>query len=105
MLTRHYCLRRSPSLLREMVQGRLIPPLLPVQTAASGGATRAAVPTIDEWFDPGTIKEKRDSRLNAASSTPTAASSPTPLRRPRSRVAEGTSKAPTQGRLLQSIRT
>ena len=61
--------------------------------AASGGATRAAGPTTDEWFDPRTNMKKRDSRLNAASATPVAASSPTPLRRlPR-------------GRLLQSSRT
>ena len=60
-------------------------------------ATRAAGPTTDEWFDPGTNKKKRDSRLNAASATPAAAFSPTPLRRSRSKAAEGTSKAPTQG--------
>ena len=65
--------------------------------AASGGATRAAGPTTDEWFDPDTSKKKRDSRLNAASASPAAASNPTPLRRPRFKAAEETSKAPTQG--------
>ena len=60
-------------------------------------ATRAAGPTTDEWFDVGTNKKKRVSRLNAASATPTAASSTTPLRRPRSKAVEGTSKALIQG--------
>ena len=73
------------------------PSLSRVQPAASDGATRAAGPTTDEWFDVGTNKKKRVSRLNAASATPTAASSTTPLRRPRSKAVEGTSKALIQG--------
>ncbi|CAI5717700.1 unnamed protein product [Peronospora effusa] len=65
--------------------------------AASGDAPRAAGPTTDGWFDPGANKKKRDSRPNAASTTQAATSNATPLRRPRSKAAEGTSKSSTQG--------
>ena len=75
----------------------LIPPLLPVNSQRRVAVLHVPLPTTDEWFDPGTNKKKRESRLNAASATPSAASSPTPLRRPRSKAAEGNSRAPTQG--------
>ena len=63
------------------------------QPAASGGATRAACSAPDEWFDPNTIKEMRELRLNAASSTLAATFDPTPLRRSRSKAVKGIKKS------------
>ncbi|CAI5717461.1 unnamed protein product [Peronospora effusa] len=67
------------------------------QPAASGDAPRAAGPTTDGWFDPGTNKKKRRLRPNAASSAQAASSDAAPLRRLRSKASEGTT-VPTKGR-------